>query len=319
MRRNYYIALGTVFFLIICGTMGIAWTQLHLSPSYQAPTLAADMMAAINASGKMVIASQTAYPPWSDLKPWANRTAETRCAQNEYTAGELIGFDVDVAVEIARRLGVEPCFVLPPRTQVFSGSWADGWDIGIGSITITQERMNALYFTRPYKTTPSVFFVHKNTTDVAELSDLSEKMVGVCTGCIQERYLQGDLVIPGEEIDFAVKNATIVAYSSDTLAFPEIAAGRLDAVLVNEGIGLAAIKGGVPIKPLEPPAYYALVAAVFDKKSSRNVQSFVAKVNTIIQDMHQDGTLSRLINLYYPRDITSRAGRFNISALGEYP
>jgi ABC-type amino acid transport substrate-binding protein len=116
-----------------------------------------------------------------------------------------------------------------------------------------------------------------------------------------------------------VKNATIVAYNSDTLTFPDVAAGKLDGALVNEGIGLAAIWNGSPVMPLEQPAYYAPVAAVIDKKSGRDPVPFVRKVNTIIEDMHRDGTLTRLIQPYYPNDLTTEAARFNISALGQLP
>ena len=132
--RWYYIA-GIVLVLVLASIVLTMWsTSPQPVPS---PVPQTDKLAGILARGKMVIASQTNYPPWSDRKPGAIRTADTKCAPNEFTAGELTGYDVDVAVEVARRLGVEPCFVTPPRTLVYSGNWADGWDLGLGSITIT--------------------------------------------------------------------------------------------------------------------------------------------------------------------------------------
>lgn len=283
-----------------------------------APVTQDDKLAEVITRGTLVIASQTNYPPWSDYKAGGNRTPGTKCAPNELTAGQLTGFDVDVSVEIARRLGVEPCFVTPPRTVVFSGNWADAWDIGIGSITITSDRMKVLYFTQPYKTTPSRFYVLRDDTAISRPEDLSGKRIGVCAGCIQEQYLQGVLKIPGQDIGFSVKNATIVAYNSDTLTFPNLVAGNLDAALVNEGIGLSAIRNGSPIRPLERPAFYAPIAAVMDKNSVRDPLPLVRKVNAIIQDMHRDGTLTGLIQPYYPNDLTKEAAGFNISALQQY-
>jgi polar amino acid transport system substrate-binding protein len=283
-----------------------------------APVVSDDKLSEIMARGTLVIASQVNYLPWSDYKAGGNRTPGTLCAPNQLTAGELTGFDVDVAVELSRRLGIEPCFVTPPRTVVFSGNWADAWDIGIGSISITADRMKGLYYTRPYKTTPSRFFVLKSNTAVTRPADLSGKRIGVCAGCIQEQYLQGTLQMPGQTIDFAVKNATIVAYNSDTLTFPNLVAGNLDAVLVNEGIGLAAIRNGTPVRPLDQPAFYATIAAVVDKNSGRDPLPFIRKVNAVVQDMHSDGTLSRLIQPYYPNDLTKEAAGFNISALQQY-
>jgi polar amino acid transport system substrate-binding protein len=304
-----------VAFLCCIGVISIV-LSLNTAP---APVTPDDQLAEIMTRGTLVIASQTNYLPWSDYKVGGNRTPGTKCVPNQLTAGELTGFDVDVSDEIARRLGVEPCFVTPPRTVVFSGNWADAWDIGIGSITITSDRMKVLYFTQPYKTTPSRFFVLSNNTAITRPEDLSGKRIGVCAGCIQEQYLQGVLQIPGQDIDFAVKNATIVAYNSDTLTFADVAAGNLDAALVNEGIGLSAIRNGSPVRPLEQPAYYAPVAAVIDKNSGRDPLSFVRKVNAIVQDMHRDGTLSKLIKPYYPNDLTTEAAGFNISALQQYP
>nr|WP_320161074.1 transporter substrate-binding domain-containing protein [uncultured Methanoregula sp.] len=308
---------GIIIVLLLCAIAAGFFILPHQTAT--SPVTPDDKLSEIMARGKLVIASQIAYPPWSDYRAGGNRTPGTKCAPNELTAGELTGFDVDVAVEMARRLGVEPCFVTPPRTLVFSGNWADAWDIGIGSITITSDRMKVLYFTQPYKTTPSRFFVFSNNTALSRPEDLSGKRIGVCAGCIQEQYLQGVLKIPGQDIDFAVKNATIVVYNSDTLTFPNLAAGKLDAVLVNEGIGLSAIRNGSPITPLEKPAFYAPVAAVIDKKSGRNPLPFVRKMNAIVQDMHRDGTLTMLIQPYYPNDLTKEAAGFNISALQQYP
>jgi polar amino acid transport system substrate-binding protein len=317
MSPRFLSIAGIIIVLLLCSIVVVSFVlPLQTIPSPATPN---DKLAQIMARGKLVIASQTAYPPWSDCKSGANRSLETKCGPKELTAGELTGFDVDVAVELSRRMGVEPCFVTPPRTLVWSGNWADAWDIGIGSITITSERMKVLYFTQPYKTTPSRFFVLKNNTAITRPGDLSGKRIGVCTGCIQEQYLQGLLEIPGQNIDYAVKNATIVAYNSDTLAFPDVAAGKLDAALVNEGIGLAAIRDGIPLTPLEKPAFYAPVAAVINKKSDRDQVSFVRKVNAIVQDMHRDGTLTRLIQPYYPNDLTAEAAMYNVSALGQLP
>lgn len=314
--RWYYIA-GIILLLCIGSIVLMTWIiPPQPDPS---PTPQTDKLAEILARGKIVIASQTNYPPWSDRKPGAIRTANTKCAPSELTADELTGFDVDVAGEVARRLGVEPCFVTPPRTQVFSGNWADAWDIGLGSITITTERAKVLYFAQPYKTVPSVFYVSRNKTAFSNISDLSGKRIGVCAGCIQERYLQGTLEMPGENIDYKVKNASIVAYNSDPLAFPHLVNGELDAVLVNIGSGQAAVKNGTPIKQLDGPVFYNYVAAAIDKKSARDPVSFTKKVTGIIQEMHRDGTLQKLIRPYYEQDLTIEASTFNITALGQFP
>jgi polar amino acid transport system substrate-binding protein len=191
--------------------------------------------------------------------------------------------------------------------------------MGLGSITITTDRTKVLYFTQPYKTVPSVFYVSDNNTAFSNISNLSGKRIGVCAGCVQESYLQGSLELPGENITYLVKNATIVAYNSDPLEFPDLVDGKLDAVLVNMGSGQAAVENGTPMKLLGNPVFYNYVAAAIDKKSTRDPVSLVERLTEIIQEMHQDGTLKKLLKPYSDQDLTTEAGTFNITALGQFP
>ena len=80
------------------------------------------------------------------------------------TAPEIKGYDADTGKAVARRLGVEPCFVAPSWTEVTGGNWGDRWDLAYGSGAIALDRMNVLYMTQPYYTTPANFFVPKGST-----------------------------------------------------------------------------------------------------------------------------------------------------------
>ncbi|MDO9324875.1 MAG: transporter substrate-binding domain-containing protein [Methanoregula sp.] len=285
------------------------------------PATPDDKLSEILARGKLVIATDAAYPPNSELLPNVTRAADTKCTRNEFTAHEFTGYNIAVAVEIARRLGVEPCFVTPTRTEIISGNWADRWDIHIGSLAITPERMNVLYFTQPYYAGPVSIFVNKNNLAYSNAGDLSGKKVGVCAGCILERYLDGTLELPGQKIDFAITNATIVAYDNEATALSDLATGdgvKLDAVLTNQPLGEDAMKNGMPIRLLGRPVFYDYDAAAVDKKSGRDPASFVKNVTGNIRKMNQDGTLLRYSQHYYGRDLVSETTRFNSSALQQY-
>jgi polar amino acid transport system substrate-binding protein len=313
------IALAGIIIAVLLCTILVGSLIL---PREVAPTPVAqgDKLDDILARGKMVIATDAAYPPNSELKPGANRSAATKCARNEYTANEFTGYNIAVAVEIANRLGVEPCFVTPTRTEIISGSWADRWDIHVGSLAITPERMKVMYFTQPYYAGPVSLFVNKNNGAYAKPGDLSGKKIGVCAGCILERYLEGTLDLPGQTIDFAIKNATIVAYENEAVALSDLALGdsvKLDAVLTNQPLGEDAMKNGLAIRPLGKPVFYDYDGAAVDKKSGRDPASFVRKVTGVIQEMNQDGTLLRFSQKYYGRDLVSETARFNTSALGQ--
>ncbi|MGD2271776.1 MAG: hypothetical protein PVI06_15345 [Desulfobacterales bacterium] len=67
-----------------------------------------DLLAKIMARGTLFTATDPDYPPQSRLKPGATRASDTKCASTQYTANGFTGFDVDTAIEIARR----PCFCI---------------------------------------------------------------------------------------------------------------------------------------------------------------------------------------------------------------
>ncbi len=80
--------------------------------------------------------------------------------------GELEGFDISVAKEVAKRLGVKVKFITPDWDLITAGKWGKRWDLSIGSMTPTVERMNALHFTLPYYSTAAQFAVHKAKTTI---------------------------------------------------------------------------------------------------------------------------------------------------------
>jgi ABC-type amino acid transport substrate-binding protein len=96
-------------------------------------------LASVCEAGVIVVSTDPAYPPQSFLND----------------AGEYEGFDIDVAMEIAQRLGVEVEFTDPTFDAVVAGNWSDRWDMSVGSITVTEERTEVLDFTQPYYFTPA--------------------------------------------------------------------------------------------------------------------------------------------------------------------
>jgi len=304
----------SLLFLLVTIALAVSVCQ----QSTQSQTSQLDKLTEVQERGTLVVSIDPAYPPQSEIKPGAARALDTGCAADQLTTGELSGFDVEVAVAIAKRLGVEACFVTPDWIQITSGNWQDQWDISVGSMAITPERMKTLYFTQPYYATPATFFVHSDNTSYSNHSDLSGKKVGVCSGCTYQFYLEGTLSLPGQEIDFTAKNTEIVEYATEALALQELAWGngvKLDAVLVASPTGKQAILNGLPIKQLGDPVYLEYLAAAADKNQIHDSSSFVNMVTNIIQQMHSDGTLLNLSTQYYGEDLTTTAAEFNIALL----
>jgi polar amino acid transport system substrate-binding protein len=234
----------------------------------------------------------------------------------------MVGFDVDVAVELARRLGVEPCFVTPPWSQLVAGSWGDNWDIHVGSVAITFERMKVLYFSQPYYATPTVVLIHKDNGIFKKPEDLSGKRIGVCVGCTFEAYLKGTLQIPGEKIEYRIQNAQIVGYENEEPAINDLSLGdgvELDAVITILPIAKQAINAGKPIRILGEPLLFTFASITIDRSSRRDPVRLLNEISKLVRELHTNSTLKQLSIKYQGEDLTQEAARYDLSVLNQTP
>ena len=222
--------------------------------------------------------------------------------------GELDGFDVDVAKEVASRLGVEVEFVTPDWDMIVGGNWSGRWDVSIGSMTPTEPRSEVLWFTSAYYYTPASFAVHQDNTDVTSVDDLSGKTVGLGTATTYEDYLNDSLAIMGGEAMYDPPSGVdIKPYPTDAEAIQDLALGdgvRLDAVMSAQPTIQTAIDSGVDLKYIGTPAFYEPLVFALDKARGPS-DRMVAELNAILDDMHSDGTLTDLSLEWYGIDLTT--------------
>lgn len=277
-----------------------------------------DKLAQVLARGTLILFTDPKYPPQSFSVKGAKRPASTKCAANQLTAAEMAGYDADSGKLVAKALGVEPCFVAPSWTEVTAGNWGDRWDLAYGSGAIDFDRMNVLYMTQPTYSTPTTFFVSKNSS-ARTPADLAGKKVGACTGCTMEKYLRGTLHLPGSRIQTGlVKNPKIVTYDTEVPGLVATAKGTVEAFLCSEPVGDGAIKDGAKLRRLATPAYYSYKTGYVDKKSGLAVGPFVDRINKIMAGLHADGTMKRLSLKYFGRDYATQAGRFDLRKIGQH-
>jgi polar amino acid transport system substrate-binding protein len=246
-----------------------------------------DLLAQVCDKGTLTASTDAAYPPQSKLDPKTN---------------EYVGFDIDVATEIANRLGVDIAWETPPFEAITAGHWNGRWDMSVGSITITNERAKALHFTEPYYYTPAVAVVHESNTDITDLAtDLDGKKIGACTACSYVSFMQKTLDIKGFTFNFVIDDPVISEYDTDTIALQDLALGdgtRLDAVLTS----LTTAQGFAvdnPVKVVGDPLFYEPLAVAFDRSSTLDNASLFKAVDAIVGKMHADGTLTELSKKWY--------------------
>lgn len=271
-------------------------------------------LAQVLARGTLVLFTDPAYPPQSFEVKGAKRAAQTKCADNERTAPEISGYDAETGKLVAKALGVEPCFVTPSWTEVTAGNWSDRWDLAYGSGAIEFSRMETLYMTQPYYSTPTNFFVPGSSTAKTP-ADLSGKRVGACAGCTMEKYLRGTLRLPGPQLEQLVDDPEIVTFDTEVPGLKATARGKVDAFLCSEPVGDEAIAEGTGLRKLDTPAYYSNKTGYVDKNSGLDVGPFVERVNEIIAARHADGTLARLSVKHFGKDYAGQAARFDLAAI----
>jgi len=277
-----------------------------------------DKLAQVRARGTVVLFTDPKYPPQSYAVKSAQRAASTKCAANQLTAPEITGYDAESGKLVAKALGVEACFVTPSWTEVTAGNWGDRWDLAYGSGAIDFDRMNVLYMTQPSYTTPTDFFVPKNSP-AKTVADISGKKIGACAGCTMEKYLRGTLNLPGSRIQKGlVGKPDIVTYDTEVPGLAATAKGKLDAFLCSVPVGDGAIKDGEALRRLATPAYYSYKTGYVDKQSGLAAGPFVARVNQIMRARQADGTMKRLSLKFFGADYATKAAGFNLARIGQH-
>ncbi|CAN7640543.1 transporter substrate-binding domain-containing protein [Rhizobium sp. LjRoot98] len=239
----------------------------------------------------MVVATNSSWPPQSFLDD----------------NNEMVGFDIDVSREIAKRLGVEVSFQTPDWATLTGGRWQGRYDIGVGSVTPTKARAQVIDFAGIYYYSPYVYVVHKDST-AKSVDDLNGRVIGVETATTSEDFINRKLEIdaPGlPPMEYKLQPGEIRTFADSMLPFDDLRLGpgvRLDAVIAPEQTAMNAIKNGYPLRILDGGYAFREPLVVIGEKVD---PEWTAKVGSIIADMKKDGTLASLTAKWYGKDYSA--------------
>jgi len=305
---------GRYAWIALC--LGLALAGCGGSDDSSGGDPATDKLAQIVARGTIIGFFEPDYAPQSLAVEGAARPTDTKCNDAQLTGAEVTGYDIEMTKLLAEALGVEPCFVSPPWTEVTSGNWGDRWDIAYGSGAITADRMERLFMTRPYYATANRYFVQKDSA-FQRPSDLDGKKIGVCVSCSQEAYLKGELELPGTEVVVDVKSPEIVVFEVEGPGFAALEKGTVDAFLAGDPVGQGIIDDGAAVRPLEAVAFSEYLSGFVDRSSGLEAAAFVAKVDEVVQELLDDGTLKTLSLEWFKTDYATPAADFDLDDLGQ--
>ena len=165
--------------------------------------------------GYLTVGMDATYPPFEFI--------------NE-TTHQFQGFDVDLMKAVAHEMGLKPKFVNVAWTGIIPGLEAHKYDCICSAMTITAERAKQVYFSRPYFVASQVIVVRANDNRIHSVKDLNGKVVGVQLGTTGEFFAEKLLK---EGIKFTLKK-----YQTTPDALLDLKNGRLDAVIIDNGVAL---------------------------------------------------------------------------------
>jgi polar amino acid transport system substrate-binding protein len=220
--------------------------------------------------------------------------------------GSFSGFDIDVATEVAKRLGVSIKFVVPSWALITAGSWSGRWDASVGSMTVTADRQKVLDFSPPYYFTPAQLAASK-ASGITTPEGLAGKVI--CAGDATT-YLDW---LNGKKLDFGTLSPTTTPpagittkkLKTDAECPQTWAAGRNDfqGWLSSSTTVDGAIAAKLPVVKVGDPVYFEPLAVAVDRSGPKDTD-FVAKLTQIVNDMHTDGTLTTLSQKWFKADLT---------------
>ena len=282
MKRRTFISLMSVMaaagVLTLAGCSSNSGSSAAASgaASSAASTGAADQLAAIRTNGKLVVALEGAWQPWS-----YHDESDT-----------LVGYDVEVSRAIAEKLGVEPEYVESDWDSLFAGLDAGRFDIVCNGVEVTDERSKTYDFTTPYGYIHTALAVRKDNEDIKSFEDLKGKTTA---NSLASTYME------------LAESYGATVQGIDTLeeTIQLLTAGRIDATL-NADVSF------YDYLNVHPDADFKLVAQTEDAshvaipvRKGDDSASLLEAINTAIDELRADGTLKALGEKYFGQDISS--------------
>lgn len=280
MKRRTFISMMSVMaaagVLTLSGCSNSSTSTAASSGASSAAGSSADQLAAIQASGKLIVALEGAWQPWS-----YHDESDT-----------LVGYDVEVSRAIAEKLGVEPEYVESDWDSLFAGLDAGRYDMVCNGVEVTEERAKTYAFTTPYGYIHTALAVRKDNTDITSFEELKGKTTA---NSLASTYME------------LAESYGATVQGIDTLeeTIQLLTAGRIDATL-NADVSFYDYLNVHPDADFKLVAQTAEASHVAIPVLKSEDTAYLDALNTAIEELRADGTLKTLSEKYFGQDISSK-------------
>ena len=207
--------------------------------------------------------------------------------------GEIVGFDIDLAREVANRLGVElEAKPIDWSSAILSLKKGDV-DVIWNGFAVNESRKQQVNFTKPYLYNRLMIAKYSDRDDINSKEELKRKIVGVQSGSSNYETLVNDPV--SKEIK------EIRQYDSYVNAFLDLEAKRIDAVIVDEIVARYYIsKENANFTLLEDKPITSQYLSVGLRKTDTELLNAIDKA---LDDMRADGKAAEISTKWFGKDI----------------
>jgi polar amino acid transport system substrate-binding protein len=207
--------------------------------------------------------------------------------QDPKDPARVIGFEVDIMHAIGRILGRSAKFVQNQWDGLIPGLERGNYQLVVSGLEITPDRSRVITFSRPYYITHEQLVVRQTEKHIRTLEDCVGKKVGTLKASLAQRMLEER------------KNITVLSYDGQINAYEDLLNGRLDAVLMDNIIGLYNVASIPGLKATGPPLGRLEYGIGIRKEDT----ALAAQINLALSQMIESGELKRILenwNLWTP-------------------
>lgn len=209
--------------------------------------------------------------------------------------GEIVGFDIDLAKEVAKRMGVKVVFKPVQWDGIVLSLNNKDIDVIWNGLTITEKRKEQIDFSKPYIDNKQIIVVN-DKSNIKTKKDLGSKTVAIQLGSSSEVALDSDK-------DFVKSLKELKKYSNNTEALMDLQAKRVDAVVVDEVVGRYYIS--------KKPGIFKVLDEDFGKESygvgfRKTDKSFKEEVDKVLNQIIQDGTADKISEKWFGKAILKK-------------
>ncbi len=202
---------------------------------------------------------------------------------------QLTGYDVDVAKAVAKKINYKIKFVEAPWDSMLAAFDAKKSDVIFNQVSVIPERKEKYLFSTPYSVSHPALIVNKDNDEIKDFADLKGK---TSAQSLTSNYAQ-----MAEEL-----GAEISSVDGFSKAVELVGDNRADATLNDDVTYYDYLnqKPNAPIKIVKTSDEATEVAAMFHKGDEKLVE----KVDKAIKELEADGTLTKLSEKYFKKDIS---------------